>query len=515
MVVHRLDIVCLLLAALGISALYLGWEWTLAGSWGFALDDTWIHMQFARNIATRGEFAFNAGEPIAASTAPLWTLLLAMVYATCQEVVWATKAIGVVLLWATGILTLLLARELNLGRGLSLLAGLIVILTPRLVWGSLSGMEVMLYTALSTAGIWLHIRSLSTAPSKIGTLCFGLASLARPECVLLFPVAILDRWLADRDAVKLIRTYAWHGGLFALILLPSVVFCLVTLGKPLPNTFYAKVGPYGLLGALANGDLSRIVKVLLYYPLVQAQEMAQFGIENQLFVACLIPFGLLWFCADSASRRSLFIFVFLLSFPLLRGVLAPFQGPLFQHGRYAAHLIPLMTVTGLAGLVWLRTIGRFSRRAEKVMWIFPPLVLGSLAMANLREAPIYGQDVENIEHMHVKMGRWLDKNTARDAVLAAHDIGAIAYFSNRKVLDTVGLVTPAVLPYLRRASSADLGVLAYLRDAKPDYVILLPNWYAGLAAREDMLTPIFDLRLGKVTIAAGPQMVVYRPRWEN
>jgi hypothetical protein len=43
---------------------------------GFPLDDAWIHLTYARNLAEHGEWAFRLGEQSAGSTAPLWTALL-------------------------------------------------------------------------------------------------------------------------------------------------------------------------------------------------------------------------------------------------------------------------------------------------------------------------------------------------------------------------------------------------------------------------------------------------------
>src|SRR5829696_6855511 len=45
---------------------------------GFPLDDTWIHLTYARNFAQHGEWAFRLGEKSAASTSPLWTFLLSI-----------------------------------------------------------------------------------------------------------------------------------------------------------------------------------------------------------------------------------------------------------------------------------------------------------------------------------------------------------------------------------------------------------------------------------------------------
>ncbi len=67
-------------------ALGLFWlrQWQIAGTAGlssFPLDDPWIHLHFARNLAEGHGFAYNPGVPVAGSTAPLWTLLLASVFA--------------------------------------------------------------------------------------------------------------------------------------------------------------------------------------------------------------------------------------------------------------------------------------------------------------------------------------------------------------------------------------------------------------------------------------------------
>src|SRR4030095_4385759 len=63
-------------AALLPLALFIVRERQIAGAAGFPLDDSWIHLQFARNLAAGAGFSYNPGRPIAGSTAPLWTLLL-------------------------------------------------------------------------------------------------------------------------------------------------------------------------------------------------------------------------------------------------------------------------------------------------------------------------------------------------------------------------------------------------------------------------------------------------------
>src|SRR5512136_2961371 len=67
----------LALVVAGLFAAYLAVELNQNREPGFPLDDSWIHLTFARNLARGWGFAYNQGQPVAGSTAPLWTLILA------------------------------------------------------------------------------------------------------------------------------------------------------------------------------------------------------------------------------------------------------------------------------------------------------------------------------------------------------------------------------------------------------------------------------------------------------
>ena len=47
---------------------------------GYPLDDAWIHQTYARNLASTGLWAFLPGQLSAGSTAPGWSLLIALGY---------------------------------------------------------------------------------------------------------------------------------------------------------------------------------------------------------------------------------------------------------------------------------------------------------------------------------------------------------------------------------------------------------------------------------------------------
>ena len=71
----------------------------------------------------------------------------------------------------------------------------------------------------------------------------------------------------------------------------------------------------------------------------------------------------------------------------------------------------------------------------------------------------------------------------------------------------MGLVTPEIIPYRRQGES---GVIRFLKEACPQYVIIFPAWFPRLAASADTLEPIYRVRLERNEVAGAAEMVVYR-----
>ena len=90
----------------------------LKGGLGFPLDDSWIHLQFARNLAHGAGLSYNPGDLVTGSTAPLWTALLAAPLPAAGERRRSGPSSSASLLYLAGIdATWRLSRELGLGRG--------------------------------------------------------------------------------------------------------------------------------------------------------------------------------------------------------------------------------------------------------------------------------------------------------------------------------------------------------------------------------------------------------------
>jgi hypothetical protein len=115
------------------------------------------------------------------------------------------------------------------------------------------------------------------------------------------------------------------------------------------------------------------------------------------------------------------------------------------------------------------------------------------------------------------MGELVREKTPRDAYVALNDIGAITVISDRRILDTVGIAEPGILPVL--AKQGRQGVLQYLQEKRPGYLVVWPEWYPELVARTDIFTPIGSVRVDDPVTATrspmlgGREMVLYRATW--
>jgi hypothetical protein len=487
----------------------------LAGTIGvdaFPLDDSWIHLQFARNLAEGRGFSFNAGVPVSGSTAPLWTLLLGGVFAVLGSHPVLAKTLGIVATlcaaWVAGRLAGLWTDQ----RALGLLASVLVALAGPMVWGALSGMEVGLAALLVTTAFLQHAKA---RPWTAGT-ALGLAALARPEAAVLAPLF----WLAGPLTWR--RVLA-SGLPLGACLAPWIAFNRLTTGTPLPATAAAKIE--GGLAGLLVGVREPLRTTLVERPWQFEIEWARWLWQVDVLLPLLVLPGL-WWLGRHRGRGAAVPASILLLHPIAMALLAPYRGPGFQEGRYSIHLLPLAFVVAVASLTPLFT--RFSlspgggegrvRGARWLRWVgrMGPLAAAALlagALASLVPAATrYGWAVQNIEAMQVHLGHWVLRHTPPTARLAVNDVGAIAYISRREIVDVMGLVTPAIIPFRRDGES---GVLRYLEQVCPDYLIVFPAWFPVLTAMADRFHPVYRVRLDHNEVAGADEIVVYEAAWSR
>ncbi len=444
---------------------------------GFPLDDSWIHLTYARNLAERGEWAFLPGQPSAGSTAPLWSALLAPgFWLRLAPYIWP-NLIGAFLLWALAVTAeLAVRRAVPAYRPRLPWAGLLIAFEWHLVWASVSGMETLLHALIATLVLVL----LTTNPPRPLTLGLltGLSVWARPDGLTLLGPVLVTLLIRGKRASSLTRFFIGFGLLFGLYLL----FNLMLSGNPFPNTFYAKQAEY--TAWQANPILARLGLHLLQ--ILTGPSIA------------LLPGAILWLVKSFRERD----WATLAGMTWFAGYLLiyAYRLPPYQHGRYLMPAMPILFIWGLMAATRFAASGGRGLGSVRVAWTSAIAMLAVLFWG--LGARSFAQDVALIESEMVTVARWVDKNIPPGALVAAHDIGALGYFDHHQLIDLAGLVSPQVIPFLRD----DEKLAEYLTRQQVDYFIAFPELYPGLAAQAEVV-----FRSGGLGPSMGGEnLVVYR-----
>lgn len=445
-----------LLAALSLGAYLLAAALTYR--LGFPLDDAWIHQTYARSLALYGQWAYWPGQPSAGSTAPLWSVLLAVGPALrLGPYVW-TFLLGWATLWGIAVLGTWAFRIVCPERpAWAPWAGALLALEWHLVWAAGSGMETLLFAGLILLALgWLAAGQVCWF--RLGLLV-GLSAWVRPDGITLLGPSLLLLLLGGSSWPSRLRAFGRLVLGVGALFLPYLLFNRLLAGAWWPNTFFAKQAEYAAYR-----------QVPLLQRLLSEASLPLIGVGLALlpgFVLFLIYTyrRRAWGALAGAAWLAGYIGLYSLRLPVT-----------YQHGRYLIPAMPVFFVWGLAGMAGWLQIGstRLFRRVFSRAW----LASAALVLAGfwLLGARTYAQDVAIIESEMVDTAYWVEQHTQPGDLVAAHDIGALGYFGGRPLLDLAGLVSPEVVPFIR--DEARLG--AYLDRRQAAYLVTFPSWYPGL-----------------------------------
>lgn len=428
---------------------------------GFPLDDAWIHQTYARNLAQFGEWAFLPGQPSAGSTSPLWSVLLAIGhYLNVGPFIW-TFCLGWFILSALAFAAVKgSTRFFPALERKAFWIGVFLIFEWHLVWAACSGMETLLFSLLILMSLSVMAR---TPLNGFGLgIIIGLSTWVRPDGITLVGPALLCIFLIERDWGTRIKSALFLTLGFLALFLPYLSFNKVLSGSVWPNTFFAKQAEY---------------TEHLQFPLWE-RVAAQFQIPVVGAGGLLIP-GFVMINIQAVRRRnwvgvagSLWFLGYLILYALRLPVT-------YQHGRYVIPALPIYFIWSLAGFgywvqldspqFWRRVIGKAWLLSISLVWVVF-WFLGARA---------YGRDVAVINTEMVAISRWLAENSEPEALVAAHDIGALGYFGERAMLDLAGLVSPEVIPFIRDEKKLE----KFIDEVGADYLVTFPGWYPHLVQR--------------------------------
>lgn len=464
------------------AVIYIVSAYNLTGQ-GYPLDDAWIHQTYARNLAEFEEWSFIPGSVSGGSTSPLWTIILSLGHTLGYPVIW-TYLIGIVFFAGSAIFGMEILLRNKCSTVCGILFGLFIATEWHIIWASVSGMETILLIFVIT--LFFYFLQSNKLIWMAGLLA-GLAIWIRPDSVTLIGPFL---WVILFSGVK--NEINWKSVLigcisFFLILGAYLIFNHSLTGMVWPNTFYAKQAEYAELQT--TPVVIRFLK-LAYLPWIGATILLLPGLIVTIFE--IIRLRKLVFLAPVLWALG-YITIFAVRLPVT-----------YQHGRYVMPAMLILFLVSFWGVQRLLLSLDFTipwQRILKRSWV---LAIGIAQVFFLfLGTQSYAKDVAIINTEMVQTAHWIRENIHKDALVAAHDIGALGYFSERVIIDLAGLISPDVIPIIRDEER----LANYLTENNADYLVIFPSWYPLLAATA---TPVYYSNDLYAPEMGGENMFVYK-----
>ena len=480
------------------------------------LDDSFIHFQYVRAIAEGHPLRYQAGEPFTSGgTSILWPAMLAPFYLVGfhgLSLMWPAWALSFT---AQGLLSYdayKLALPIT-GRGAALATAAMVLTFSGFAWCASSGMEVLpfawaLARCARLASEWAEDATKRSTRKRIELLVMAfVAALLRPEgAVAALGIAVTLAWYPE--------TKRWTDRVWGLTaagaLLVTPFLLKLTTGSSKSNTALVKLlpgNPYypgAAMWETAYQNGRTLVRTLLNGEVWSAEFLPTGAAPVAIMALVAIPIAAMQ--AKKLWRGAAILAIALLMF-------APCFYVTFLWNRLR-YLWPFATgwLLGLACLA--KVLGDLGAGLNPRMRIVTPLLAasfaGALAVRLDWTIDDVAQSASGIYRQHVKIGRWAKEHLPENARIGVNDTGAIAYFSDRKTFDIVGLTTAGEGRYWVGGAASRIEHYEHLKKenpaALPTHFIVYPEW---MGTDTVLGVQLFEATVTDSTILGGQSMRAY------
>lgn len=430
------------------------------GHIGYALDDAYIHMSIARNVAEHGVWGINTDAFASASSSPLWTALLAAAFwlvgvrETLPLLLNLAAAVALIV-----VLGRLLKAQLLTGQAAFATLAAVVLFAPMvpMVW---IGMEHSLNNLIVVLLAWSCLELVSPGAQGRAWVLYVLAGLAcatRIEGLFVVGGCAVALWSARR---RWLAVGACAAGLAPVLLLG--VWNLAHGWFFLPASVMMKQTVLPPPDATWLGTL--VWSVRHAYP-------------PAVFVAMLVFAGILLAQSAVASRtlhaQPLLTITVVTS--LLHLGLARF-GFLYRYESYAMVLGVL--AIGVALQQYADRIARLVRLVSARDAVLAAVMLAVVAGSErtLQSNVVLINTAGHIYRQQRQMGRFVARYYGADAV-ALNDIGAVSFYSDARVYDLAGLASLEAAVARREGTFDTRYINNWLAQGQVPIAIVYDFWY--------------------------------------
>ena len=432
-----------------------------ASYYAFTVDDSFISLRYARNLAGGHGLVFNTegGARVEGYSNFLWVILETPAFLLRMPndiALQAVKVLGMAFGVGIVIVVFYFARLLGLSDRAGLMGSLVLCAIPQLPFWAISCLETPMFMFWLMLGLYFYVRDSRRGRVPIPSLVFlTLAALTRPEGYFLALGVLTVRVAVDimpprsaKDSGRLWRSLLALG-LFLLFCAPHLIWRYRYYGNLLPNTFYAKRGVVG------PGQVWRRFREI--WPFLA-------------YVTPLAVLGLLGYVHSHSVARREKMLLALATILLFVATFVP-AGEWMNY-RYELPFVPPLLLLAAAGFDWLLALHSKLRPITRCFSSLVPLLCLSVALflpdaRALQKRMCYAR---GLARAHVALGRWLKKDAPQDASCAIWDVGAVPFYSE---LPTIYDIFPDALVATHTADYA-----SYARSVlshRPTFIVLRPK----------------------------------------
>lgn len=445
---------------------------TVVLHFGYTPDDTFIYLQFARNLLQGNGFAFNPGESTYGVASPLWVFLIAAGGLLKLDLFLVAKILSLVFASVVLLLFYRLGYEVLRDHLYAFLATFVFSVNACFLQWAGSGMEMSLSMLLVLLAVYYCLRN----EYMVASLSSAVLTLVRPEGILLFFFILLDEYWNSLDKRRALYLMLNVCGLYLVVLSSWLIYVWMNFRTIIPNAIVANTNLH--LGLKEYG--------LVAWALIKTLSISN-GVEFILLVVGVVV----------VFRKKDFEIIRRYIIPLSWMVSLIILSILAESNALSTSLllvIPFVVLYGFLGLQQIQesfsAIQRFGH--STVLLISAVLLVQNQFMFQKYVKPHMQSFSDGMTECLIPIGMWLKENTPKHVVVVASDIGAIGYYSHRKLCDMEGIITPEIARIRCQGKTYDeiMTKKLYLSVCYPDYVVDRAEIPERLA--DEQLIPVFS-----------------------
>jgi arabinofuranosyltransferase len=455
---------------------YVSYAYSVNHENGFTLDDPWIHLTFAKNLVQYGSFSYFKNEVVTAgSTSPIYTLILALGFFVTKNEMVLSYVLGILFLMAA-VLSFYKLSDLSFPKEnwLAISAALIFALDKWMNFIAVSGMETTMYIFLLIICFYYYRRR---KPVLFG-FTLGLVFWGRPDAVAFICAVAIDYliflYMKKKSPKENVDTAAFTKyelikaiSVFLIILAAYFAMNLHLAGSLMPNTYDAKLTYY-------SPEFRSRADFLKF-------EVWQYFTDSS-YLLLIIPFfiaviRILLETGKSRYNQFLLPLLFILVLVFIYWYKLPYA---HRFGRYMMPIIPFYILLFIYGTrEFYRYLYRYFNDKSVINslnYIFFAAVIIYSFSVYYQQRVLYAEQTHHISIRQVATAKWIRDHTPEGSIIATHDVGAIGFYSERKILDVAGLINPE---FIKRLNDRDFSqfMVEEMRKYNVSYIAFLREWY--------------------------------------